>query len=98
MSTAPARPADQLRDGDEPTTAPPGAAARQVGGLAGWVDDGKLVCPLHSLTFDCKTGESPCRSLKALRRYQCVVQNGSVQVLSGKAEEVAAGALAVAPQ
>lgn len=41
MSTAArhARPADALRDGDRPAETPPGAAARTVGGVAGWVDD-----------------------------------------------------------
>ncbi len=39
MSTAPTRPADALREGDRPAEAPPGAAARTVGGVAGWVDD-----------------------------------------------------------
>ncbi len=39
MSTSTARPADALRDGDPVHEAPPSAAARTVGGLAGWVDD-----------------------------------------------------------
>ncbi|HET9021091.1 MAG TPA: ubiquinol-cytochrome c reductase cytochrome b subunit [Ornithinibacter sp.] len=39
MTTAPARPADALRDGDKPAEDKPGAAARTVGGVAGWVDD-----------------------------------------------------------
>ncbi len=39
MSTSTARPADALRDGDSAPEAPPSAAARKVGGLAGWVDD-----------------------------------------------------------
>jgi nitrite reductase/ring-hydroxylating ferredoxin subunit len=65
---------------------------------AGWVADGKLVCPLHSLPFDCRTGESPCHSLKGLRQYPCVVQNGRVQVLAGKPEEAVAAALASVPQ
>ena len=39
MSTAPARPADALRDGDRPAESQPSGAARAVGGVAGWVDD-----------------------------------------------------------
>ncbi len=39
MTTANARPADALRAGDEPATTPPSAAARRIGGVAGWVDD-----------------------------------------------------------
>lgn len=45
---------------------------------AGWVDEGKVVCPLHSLTFDCQTGASPCTSLKPLRVYTCRVEGGRV--------------------
>ena len=47
----------------------------------GWIDDGKIVCPLHSLTFDCTTGTSPCTSLRALRRFPCHVRDGRVHVL-----------------
>ena len=38
MSTS-TRPADALRDGDTPVQAPPSAAAKKIGGVAGWVDD-----------------------------------------------------------
>ena len=38
--TAPkARAADGLRTGDSPAATPPSAAARKIGGVAGWVDD-----------------------------------------------------------
>jgi nitrite reductase/ring-hydroxylating ferredoxin subunit len=47
---------------------------------AGWVDDGKIVCPLHSLPFDCRTGASPCTSLKALRSFPWQVRDGRVYV------------------
>jgi nitrite reductase/ring-hydroxylating ferredoxin subunit len=51
------------------------------GDLAGgWIDDQKLVCPLHSLPFDPETGASPCHSLPALRRYACHVRDGRVHV------------------
>jgi ubiquinol-cytochrome c reductase cytochrome b subunit len=39
VSTATERPADALREGDVAVEPPPSAAARTVGGLAGWVDD-----------------------------------------------------------
>ncbi|MFQ6170553.1 cytochrome b [Oryzobacter sp. R7] len=39
MSTTTDRPADALRAGDAPAEAPPSAAARKIGGVAGWVDD-----------------------------------------------------------
>ena len=51
------------------------------GDLAGgWIDDGKLVCPLHSLPFDPDTGASPCHSLPPLRRYACSVRDGRVHI------------------
>jgi nitrite reductase/ring-hydroxylating ferredoxin subunit len=57
----------------------------------GWIDKGKVVCPLHSLTFDPETGASPCTSLRALRRYPCTVKDGRVHVdvSSGSAPQVA---------
>ncbi|HQK32307.1 MAG TPA: ubiquinol-cytochrome c reductase cytochrome b subunit, partial [Phycicoccus sp.] len=33
------RPADALRAGDQPAEVAPSAAARKIGGVAGWVDD-----------------------------------------------------------
>ena len=39
MSTATTRPADALRDGDRTPEAAPSAAAKKIGGVAGWVDD-----------------------------------------------------------
>lgn len=47
---------------------------------AGWVDDGKIVCPLHSLPFDCRTGASPCSSLKSLRQFPWRIEDGTVHV------------------
>jgi nitrite reductase/ring-hydroxylating ferredoxin subunit len=46
----------------------------------GWIDEGKIVCPLHCLPFDPATGASPCESLRALRRFPCEVRNGRVHV------------------
>jgi nitrite reductase/ring-hydroxylating ferredoxin subunit len=60
---------------------------------AGWMDNGRLVCPLHSLPFDCKTGTSPCSSLKSLRQFPWHVQDGKVHVLAGKPEDTAAAAV-----
>jgi len=31
------RPAEALRSGDKPVTAPPSAGAKKLGGVAGWV-------------------------------------------------------------
>ncbi len=39
MSTEASRPADRLRDGDQPVEAPHSKAAQKIGGVAGWVDD-----------------------------------------------------------
>jgi len=54
MSTS-ARPADALRADDKPTQTPPSAAARKIGGVAGWVDDrtgaGKAVGYLMKKVF-----------------------------------------------
>ena len=38
-SATTARPADALREGDAKVDPPPSAAARKIGGVAGWVDD-----------------------------------------------------------
>lgn len=61
---------------------------------AGWIDGGKIVCPLHSLPFDCETGASPCGSLKPLREFPWRVEGGRVHVDVSAAEvreTVAAG-------
>ena len=63
---------------------------------AGWMDNGKLVCPLHSLPFDCTTGASPCTSLKPLRQFPWHVQDGKVHVEAGRPAEVEVAALASA--
>ncbi|HYN28639.1 MAG TPA: ubiquinol-cytochrome c reductase cytochrome b subunit [Dermatophilaceae bacterium] len=39
MSTTTSRPPDALRAGDVPAAAPPSAATKRIGGMAGWVDD-----------------------------------------------------------
>jgi nitrite reductase/ring-hydroxylating ferredoxin subunit len=53
----------------------------QGGDLAGgWIDEGRLVCPLHSLPFDPGNGASPCRSIRPLQRFRCAVRNGVVHV------------------
>ncbi|MGQ0735474.1 MAG: Rieske (2Fe-2S) protein, partial [Acidobacteriota bacterium] len=53
----------------------------------GWVDDGKIVCPLHSLPFDCGTGASPCSSLRPLRRLACRVHDGHVSLSESVSDE-----------
>lgn len=54
----------------------------------GWIDDGKVVCPMHSMEFDTKSGASPCKTLAPLRRYQYSVRDGRVYV---DADEAKAG-------
>jgi nitrite reductase/ring-hydroxylating ferredoxin subunit len=46
----------------------------------GWIDDGKLVCPLHNLHFDPHTGASRCSSLASLRTFPCTVRGERVHV------------------
>jgi nitrite reductase/ring-hydroxylating ferredoxin subunit len=46
----------------------------------GWIEDGRIVCPLHSLAFDPHTGASSCAALKALRTYPVEVRDGRVAV------------------
>jgi hypothetical protein len=64
----------------------PAAAGGDLTG--GWIDDGKVVCPMHSMEFDTKTGASACKTLAPLRRYGCSVRDGRVYV---DADEVKAG-------
>jgi 3-phenylpropionate/trans-cinnamate dioxygenase ferredoxin subunit len=47
---------------------------------AGWIDEGRLVCPLHNLPFDLSTGASPCRTFQPLRRFPCEVRDDRVYV------------------
>lgn len=57
--------------------------SHQGGDLAGgWIEDGRVVCPLHALPYDPHSGASPCASLRSLRRYPCDVRDGRV-VISG---------------
>jgi nitrite reductase/ring-hydroxylating ferredoxin subunit len=44
----------------------------------GWVAEGRVVCPLHSLAFDPYSGASGCSALKSLRVYPVVVRGGRV--------------------
>jgi len=51
------------------------------GDLAGgWIQDGRIVCPLHALPYDPHTGASPCESVKPLRRFPCEVRDDHVHV------------------
>jgi len=47
---------------------------------SGWIEDGKIVCPLHSLAIDPHTGASRCNALKPLRVFPCEVRNGRIFV------------------
>ena len=59
------------------------------GDLAGgWIEDGRIVCPLHSLAFDPSTGASRCNALKSLRVFPCKVQDGRVSVRAGEPADV----------
>ena len=40
----------------------------------GFVLDGNIVCPWHNLTFDPKTGKSPCAQLRGLKLKPCKVE------------------------
>jgi nitrite reductase/ring-hydroxylating ferredoxin subunit len=46
----------------------------------GFIRDGRIVCPWHNLSFDPRTGESPCQSLHPLRRFDCEIRDGGVHV------------------
>lgn len=46
----------------------------------GWIEGGKVVCPLHSLSFNAHTGASRCTSLRPLLRYDCTVRDGRLHV------------------
>lgn len=63
----------------------------------GWVEDRRIVCPLHSLAFDPRTGASDCISLKSLRVYPVEVRDGRVSVrgesAEGRVRDAAAGAV-----
>lgn len=50
----------------------------------GWIEDGKIVCPLHSLAFDPHTGASRCNALKSLRTFPYEVQDGRISVRAGE--------------
>jgi nitrite reductase/ring-hydroxylating ferredoxin subunit len=52
----------------------------------GWLDEEKIVCPLHSMPFDPETGASPCNALPPLRRFACSVHDGRVYVDASELE------------
>ena len=54
----------------------------------GWVEDGKVVCPLHSLAFDPKTGASACSAFKPQRVYACEVRDDRVSLRVGESSEI----------
>jgi nitrite reductase/ring-hydroxylating ferredoxin subunit len=62
----------------------------------GWLDNGRIVCPLHGLPFDLRTGESPCRSLKPLRVFPTDLTDGRVSVQKPAQERVFSGSTASA--
>jgi nitrite reductase/ring-hydroxylating ferredoxin subunit len=68
-----------------------GRRCSHMGGdlAGGWIEDGKIVCPLHSLPFDPASGSSPCRSVKPLRQYRCEVRGGQLHVDPGPVRQAA---------
>jgi nitrite reductase/ring-hydroxylating ferredoxin subunit len=80
------------RLGEEEFTAVSRYCPHSGGDLAGgWIEDGKIVCPLHSLAFDPRTGASRCNALKSLRVFPCEVRNGRVAVRAGEPADVKRG-------
>jgi nitrite reductase/ring-hydroxylating ferredoxin subunit len=52
--------------------------------VQGTVADATLVCPWHNLSFDLRSGESPCKALRALRHYPVTLDGDRVRIsLSG---------------
>ncbi|MFB2938676.1 Rieske 2Fe-2S domain-containing protein [Aerosakkonemataceae cyanobacterium BLCC-F154] len=47
---------------------------------SGYLRDGCVVCPWHSLPFNLKGGASPCQSLASLEATECVENEGKVEV------------------
>lgn len=53
----------------------------QGGDLAnGWIEDGNVVCPWHSLPFDPHSGKSACKTLPSLKRVACEIQGDKVVI------------------
>lgn len=57
-------------------TCPHAAADLAMGSLQG----AELTCPEHNVPFDLRTGQSPCRSLAALKLRPCVEHEGEIEV------------------
>lgn len=49
----------------------------------GWVEQGRVACPMHGWEFDCQTGKCTDRPDTAVKRYEVKVQDGMVLVKVG---------------
>ncbi len=57
----------------------------------GWVDGRNVVCAWHNLPFDADTGQSPCKSLRALKRIPCVIDGEDIFIPADAVEQVTTG-------
>ena len=44
----------------------------------GWVSGDNVVCPWHNLPFNAETGQSPCKTLRSLKRVECKIEDGKI--------------------
>jgi nitrite reductase/ring-hydroxylating ferredoxin subunit len=67
---------------------------RHMGGdlAGGWIEDGQLVCPMHSLPYDPCTGISPLKSLPPLDTFQTEERDGKLYVREEEATVESAAA------
>lgn len=48
---------------------------------SGCLRDGQVICPWHGLSFELKSGTSPCKTLNSLKILPCVVSERKVEVI-----------------
>lgn len=46
----------------------------------GWVENGKVACPMHGWEFSCQTGDCTDRPGVAVKHYEVKIEGGSVWV------------------
>jgi len=56
--------------------------------------EGRIVCPWHNLSFDAKTGQQPCKSLKSLRMFPVNDTDPSILGVHSTPTEAEAGSMA----
>jgi len=54
---------------------------------SGWTDGGRLVCPMHNLSFDPETGTAACRGMAALKVHACSIAGNRLHVNLAGAEK-----------